>query len=68
VEETEIMSLRSFIEDGGVRLKQLLSRLGKGALRFPKAHPAEISKELLEGLGFRPVGGHLLYTARARSE
>ena len=28
VEETEIVSLRSFIEDGGARLKQLLSRLG----------------------------------------
>ena len=36
--------------------------------RFPKVHPAEISKELLETLGFRPAGGHLLYAARARSE
>jgi hypothetical protein len=30
-------------------------------------HPSEISTELLETLGFRPAGGHVLYTARARS-
>ena len=35
--------------------------------RFPKVHPAEISKESLETLGFRPAGGHLLYAAKARS-
>ena len=35
--------------------------------RFPKVHPAEISEELLETLGFRPAGGHRLYAARARS-
>ena len=64
------MSLRSFIDDGGARLKQLLSRLrgqGMGTFRFPKIHPAEISKECLEALGFRPAGAHLLYAARARS-
>ena len=68
--ETEIVSLRSFIEDGGARLKQLLSRLraqGMRTFRFPKVHPAEISRELLETLGFRPAGGHLLYAAKARS-
>ena len=43
---TEILSLRTFIEDGGARLKQLLSRLRAGGtrtFRFPKVHPAEIS-------------------------
>jgi GNAT superfamily N-acetyltransferase len=67
---TEILSLRSFIDDGGARLQQLLSELGargSRSFRFPKVHPAEISKELLETLGFRPAGGHLLYSARARS-
>ena len=67
---TEIMSLRSFIEDGGARLTQLLSQLrarGMGTFRFPKVHPAEISKECLESLGFRAAGEHLLYAARARS-
>jgi GNAT superfamily N-acetyltransferase len=64
----EIVSLRSFVEDGGARLKQLLSRLGVGTFRFPKVHPAEISQELLKTLGFLPAGGHRLYAARARSE
>ena len=68
--EGEIVSLRSLVDDGGARLTQLLSRLSAGAtnsFRFPKVHPAEISKEFLETLGFRPAGGHLLYAARARS-
>ena len=66
----EIVSLRSFVDDGGARLTQLVSRLRVGirTLRFPKVHPAEISREFLEDLGFRPAGGHLLYAARARSE
>jgi GNAT superfamily N-acetyltransferase len=70
IEETEILSLRSFIDDGGARLKQLLSQLrGQGVetFRLPKVHPSEISKEWLETLGFSPAGGHLLYAARARS-
>jgi len=37
------------------------------AVRIPKVHPAEISKEWMEALGFSPAGGHLLYAARARS-
>ena len=67
----EIVSLRSFLEDGGARLKQLLTRSRAGGLRsfrFPKVHPAEISKDSLETLGFRPSGGHVLYAARARSD
>ena len=66
----EIVSLRTFIDDGGARLKQLLFRLsaqGMRALQFSKVHPAEIAKDLLEALGFRPAGGHRLYAARARS-
>ncbi len=68
--EAEIVSLRSLVEDGGARLKQLLSHLrerGARSLSFPKVHPAEISKEFLEMLGFRSAGGHLLYAATARS-
>ena len=68
--ETEIVSLRSFIDDGGARLRQLLSQLrarGIETFRLPKVHPAEISKEWLETLGFSPAGGHLLYAAKARS-
>jgi hypothetical protein len=66
----EIVALHSFVEDGGDRLKQLLAQLrarGMKALRFPKVHPAETSKERLQTLGFSPAGGHLLYAARARS-
>jgi hypothetical protein len=37
------------------------------SFRFPKVHPAEISKELLETLGFRPAGAHRRYAAKARS-
>ena len=67
MEETEIVSLRSFIDDGGTRLKQLLSELrarGRGTFRFPKVHPAE---EWVESLGFSPAGRQLLYAATARS-
>ena len=65
----EILALRSLVEDAGARLTQLLSRLQAQdlqTLRFPKAHPAEISKELLERLGFRSVGGYRLYAATAK--
>jgi GNAT superfamily N-acetyltransferase len=67
----EIVSLRSFGEDRGARLKQLLSRLrtpGMKAFRFPKVHPSEMSQELLETLGFRQAGAHRLYVGRARSD
>jgi hypothetical protein len=72
MDDTEIVALRSFIDDGGARLKQLLSRLRVQdmqvqTLQFPKVHPVEISRELLETLGFHPAGRHLLYAARARS-
>ena len=65
----EIVSLSTFIEDGGARLKQLLSRLraqGMRTFRFPKVHPAEISKEFLETLGFRAAAAHRLYAASAQ--
>ena len=69
LDDGEIVSLRSFVEDGGSRLKQLLARLrarGVGTMRISKVHPAEISTELLEALGFRPAGGHRRYAATAR--
>ena len=68
--EGEILSLRSLIEDDGVRLRLLLSQLraaGLGAFRIPKVHPAEISQELLETLGVRPAGGYRLYVGKARA-
>lgn len=67
---TEIVSLRTFVEDGGARLQQLLAGLraqGIETCSFPKVHPAEISAEMLETLGFRPAASHVLYAARARA-
>jgi hypothetical protein len=64
----EIVSLRSCIEDGGARLKQLLSRAGAGTFLFPKVRAEEIPQALLEALGFRPAGRHVLYAAKARSD
>jgi GNAT superfamily N-acetyltransferase len=69
--ETEILSLRSFVEDGGSRLARLLSQMrarGMETFRLPKVHPAEMSKECLETLGFRAAGGHRLYAATARAD
>ena len=66
----EIVSLRTCVDDGGAGLQQLLSRLRAerlGTFRFPKVHPAEMSKESMETLGFRPAGGYRLYAAKARS-
>ena len=63
-------ALHSFVDDGGTRLTQLLSQFrggGMGTVRFPKVHPAEISKELLGTLSFRSGAAHRLYAARARS-
>jgi hypothetical protein len=66
--DVEIVSLGSYVEDGGARLAHLLARLGaQGATRFrmSKVHPAEVSRERLDALGFRPAGGHLLFAATA---
>ena len=68
LESGEILSLRSFIEDGGARLRLLLSRLGTGTFRFSKVHAGEIPRELLKGLGFRAAAGHVRYAVRARAE
>ena len=64
---TEIVSLRSFVDDGGDRLKQLLSRLGVGTFWIPKVHPAEITNDVLKALDFRPTGRHFIYAGKARS-
>ena len=67
----EILALRSFVEDGRAHLMHLLCHLrarGMTTFRFPKVHPAEIPAEILETVGFRPVGGHVLYAAKARAE
>jgi Acetyltransferase (GNAT) family len=68
MQDGEIVSLRSLIDDGGGHLKRLLTRVGLGTFRFPKVHPAEIPEQVLETLGFRPAGRHVLYAAKAQSD
>jgi [ribosomal protein S18]-alanine N-acetyltransferase len=65
--EDEILALRTLVEDGGASLKHLLYRLGFTTVRLPKVHPAEIPGELLETLGFRSAGGHILFATVAQS-
>ncbi len=70
LKDGEILSMRSFIEDDGARLKQLLSQFlaqGTSTFRLQKVHPAEISTELMEMLGFRSASAHRRYAAKARS-
>jgi GNAT superfamily N-acetyltransferase len=67
----EIVSLRCFVDDGGARLKQLLARLSVNDTRnfvFPKVHPAEISKQFLEALGFRAANEYHRFAATARPD
>ena len=66
----DVLALRSFVEDDGMRAQQLLSHVRAGGLttlRFAKVHPEEIAKRLLKTLGFRPTGEHRLYAASARA-
>jgi GNAT superfamily N-acetyltransferase len=66
----EIVSLRSFVDDGGARLKHLLCRLSAQGLPtfcLPKVHADEIPDGHLEQLGFHGTRRHVLYSARAHS-
>jgi hypothetical protein len=70
IKDGEIVWLRSLVGDDGARLRGLLARMcaeGLQNLTFPKVHPAEMSGESLERLGFRPAGMHRVYAARARA-
>ena len=66
--DLELVSLRSYVEDGGARLERLLARLGARGVRsftLSKVHPAEVAPQLLATLGFRPAGRHVLFAAKA---
>jgi GNAT superfamily N-acetyltransferase len=68
--ETEIVALRSAIEDGGARLRHLFLHLrarGMETWRFPKVHDSEVSSQWLQSLGFSPAAGHVLFAASARN-
>ncbi len=67
---TEIVSLRTLVDDGGARLHQLFAHLGtRGveAVRVPKVHPAEVPSQLLETLGLQSAKKYGLYVTTARS-
>ena len=71
VADMEIVALRSFVEDDGGSLRQLLAAVRRRdpgtTVRFTKVHAAEFASGFLETLGFRPAGRHLLFAGTARS-
>ena len=65
----EILALRELRKDDGTRLRRLLAQLrgqGMKAALFPKVHAREISLDVIEALGFRPVATHRRYAATLR--
>jgi len=67
---TEILSLRSLVDDDGIRLGRLIFHLrarGGETLRFPKVYPDEIPNGWLERVGFSPACAHVRYAANARN-
>jgi GNAT superfamily N-acetyltransferase len=69
LDDGEIVWLRSFVEDAGSRVKQLLGRLRAGgmqAFRLSKVHPAELPADLLLALGFHGTAVHRLFASTAR--
>jgi ribosomal protein S18 acetylase RimI-like enzyme len=64
---SEIVTMRSLVDDGGAGLKRLLSRLPTGIYACAKVHPDEFPAQLLETVGFHPAHAHLLYTSTAQS-
>jgi GNAT superfamily N-acetyltransferase len=70
-EETEIVALRTLVDDAGDRLHQLFAHLGARGVemvRFAKVHPAEIPVQILEALGFQPAQRYELYATTARTQ
>jgi ribosomal-protein-alanine N-acetyltransferase len=69
-EAGEVLYLRSFVEDDGLRAQLLLAHLttrGVGALRFAKVHPAELPGDELGRLGFCGGDRYVVMSGRARS-
>lgn len=67
VSATELLLLRSFVDDEGARLGELLARIGAraaGGFQFNRVHQAELPALWLQKLGFGPSGRYRLYSAR----
>ena len=65
--EDEIVALRSLAEDGAAILGQLILQQGLTTSKLRKVHTAEIPRTLLDTLGFRPAGEHILFATVAQS-
>jgi GNAT superfamily N-acetyltransferase len=67
IKDGDLLYLRTFVEDGGARLRHLLSQVYAHdvAIKLAKVHPAEMPSGLLESLGFVAAGEHRLYAATA---
>lgn len=67
-EGTEIVSLRTVVDDGGGRLHDLFAHLaarGVETIRIPRVHPGEMPGQL-ETLGFQPTQRYRRYATKAR--
>ena len=67
----EVVFLRSFFEDDGARVRQLVARMradGVRTARLARVNAAEIAPEYLESAGFRAAGGYRFYAATARGD
>jgi GNAT superfamily N-acetyltransferase len=68
--ETEVLSFRCLIEDGGASLRRIIDHFrarGMATLRLTKVHPREIPRQWLDALRFSPTGSHRVYAATAGS-
>jgi hypothetical protein len=66
----ELVAVRVLVEGAEIYLTRLMSQLrsrGLEQLRFPKVHPAEVSSETLQTLGFCSAGMHRRCAATAQS-
>jgi hypothetical protein len=69
--EADIVALGSLVDDGGSRLRQLISRVqstGIETLTFSKVHASEIPEGLLSAVGFLRADLHRRYGATARPD
>ena len=64
----DLTRCRSALGSGELGGRAVTLRGRHGAFRFPKVYPAEVLRECLETLGFRPAAGHRLYATTARSD
>jgi hypothetical protein len=66
---TEVLSLRTVVDDGGARMHELFAHLaaqGVETVRVAKVHPAEIPDQLLRALGLEPTRRYGLCATKAR--